>query len=662
MTTNQLDIAYAEFVKHKSTLHSLAPDANEATTRLHVIDTILFDVLDWQKEDVNPEQYCRAKGYADYVCTIEDQRFLVIEAKRSGKTFALSSDNLESRPYSFGFIASESKDAADALQQAIGYAATLGVPYVAITNGRQWLLTLTFVEGKDLPDRLVYIFESLEAVESRFRMFWQCFSKTQLSRHEVDGALLDILLKPAPAKASTRIAGYPQPAIRNVFQNELSYILDYVWQVMSQDEGSADFVNNCYVSPDNHKDTIALVKELIVKRAAEDSVLTRHDIQSIDKLPQQLAHLPSEKPFVILGQVGRGKTSFLKYLRHVAAKEQLSKFIQLDINFIDRPDDSSEIPAYIYDEIEKQLLDLYDIDIREDRFVRGVLHLELQRLKKTPRGKIANETPVRYQEYEVSEIERIVANRHAYLTRVFHHLKKGRQCSIAIFMDNLDRRKPDIQEQAFLRASAMSRDWASITFVCLRPDTFHRSKEGGVLDAIAPTTFTVAHPDLALVLKRRFSYAKSIADGKRLTSSITEGCHPHISVRLPDVSILLGSCEFAARKHHGIIPLLEAVSNGNIRRLLDFARAVLCSGHLDTKKILRIIKSDGSYTVPDFEGIKTLLYGEYKHYHDISSPFINLFDIMHAQRREHFLRCARFTIYLVAQTLGRQEASWIAVI
>ncbi|WP_136079880.1 hypothetical protein [Pontiella desulfatans] len=637
MKNDYIDIAFSDFKKQKSVFTALPVDANEAKTRLQSIDTMLFDILDWEKEEVDPEQYCRAKGYADYVCSVEGQRLLVIEAKRSEKTFTVNSEALENRPYSFGFIASESKDAADALQQAIGYAATLGAHYVAITNGHQWLLTLTFVEGKDLSERLVFVFESPEAIENRFRSFWQCFSKEKLTQHSIDETLLDILLRPAPPKASSKITGYPKLATRNVFQNELSYILDYVWQVMAQDEGSSDFVNNCYVSPENHLDAIALVKELIVKRSAEDAIITKHEIQSIDKLPQQLAQLPSEKPFVILGHVGRGKTSFLKYLRHVAASDLLSSFIQLDINFIDRPDESSQIPTYVYDEIERQLLDLYDIDICEDRFVRGVLNPELQRLKKTPRGMLAKEDPDSYKVYELENIERILEDRHAYLTRVFHHLKKGRRCSVAIFMDNLDRRKVDIQEQAFLRASAMARDWASMTFICLRPDTFHRSREGGVLDAIAPTTFTVSNPDLSLVLKRRYAYAKSIADGKRLTSATVDGYNPNITMKLPDVSTLLASCEFAARKRHGIIPLLEAVSNGNIRRLLDIAKNVLCSGHLDTKKILDIINKDGSYVIPDFEGIKALLYGEYRHYYEIESPFINLFDITHDQRAEHFL-------------------------
>lgn len=635
METLLPDVAFSAFKKQKSHLDSLSSTTNEATTRIHAINTILFDVLDWQKEDVESEQYCRAEGYADYVCSADNYKLLVIEAKRAGTPFIFPSESLETRPYSFGFIASESKQASEALQQAIGYAATLGAHYVAITNGSQWLITLTFVEGKDLNDRLVYVFESSDAIESRFRIFLKCFSKSQLSKHAIDAELLDVLLKPAPPKVSAKIPGYPQAAIRNIYQNELAYILDYVWQVMAQEENSADFVTNCYVNPVNHKDTIVLVRELLAKRMNEDSILTKHEILSIDKLPQQIAHLPSEKPFVILGEVGRGKTSFLKYLRHVAARDLLGKFIQIDLNFLDRPDNVAELSTYVYNEIERQLLEVYQIDIQEDSFVRGVLHSELKRLKNTPYGKATANDSEAYKTFELSELKAILSNRHNYLTRVFHHLKKGRGYSLALFMDNLDRREIGLQEQAFLRASAMARDWASIIFISLRLDTFYHSQERGVLDSIAPTTFTVSHPDLALVLKKRFAYARSIANGEVREFPIAP--ESSVNVHFPSVAKIFESCEFAAQKRHGIIPLLEAVSNGNIRRMLDFSRDVLCSGHLDTKKILEIIEKDGHYTVPDFEGVKTLLYGEYNHYSALESPFINLFDIVHARKSEHFL-------------------------
>ncbi len=58
----------------------------------------------------------------------------------------------------FGILATECLPATKALQQAIGYAATLGARYVAISNGHQWLLTLTFVPDQPLESRLVYVF------------------------------------------------------------------------------------------------------------------------------------------------------------------------------------------------------------------------------------------------------------------------------------------------------------------------------------------------------------------------------------------------------------------------------------------------------------------------------------------------------------------------
>ena len=72
MAHNAVDIAYSDFVARRTELAQLSPDANEATTRLRSIDTLLFEVLDWEKEEVEAEKYCRVEGYADYVCTVDD--------------------------------------------------------------------------------------------------------------------------------------------------------------------------------------------------------------------------------------------------------------------------------------------------------------------------------------------------------------------------------------------------------------------------------------------------------------------------------------------------------------------------------------------------------------------------------------------------------------
>ena len=216
-----------------SDLKALTRLENESTTRLRAIDTILFDVLAWDKMVVETEKYCRAEGYADYVFFINHFATLVVEAKRSAVDFVLPDRSFENRPYVFGILATECPSATKALQQAIGYAATLGARYVAISNGHQWLLTLTFVADQPIESRLVYVFESFDAISGRFGTFWDCFSSQGLEKNVVVKELLDTLKLPAPAKLSSFIPGYPVPATRNIFQNELSYILDYVEGVPS---------------------------------------------------------------------------------------------------------------------------------------------------------------------------------------------------------------------------------------------------------------------------------------------------------------------------------------------------------------------------------------------------------------------------------------------
>ncbi|WP_337174720.1 hypothetical protein [Paludisphaera sp.] len=66
-----------------------AEEANEDTTRMRAIDTLLFDVLGWDKNKVETEKYCRLQGYADYVFKRDSMTPLVLEAKKNGETFLL---------------------------------------------------------------------------------------------------------------------------------------------------------------------------------------------------------------------------------------------------------------------------------------------------------------------------------------------------------------------------------------------------------------------------------------------------------------------------------------------------------------------------------------------------------------------------------------------
>jgi len=172
--------------------------------------------------------------------------------------------------------------------------------------------------------------------------------------------------------------------------------------------------------------------------------------------------------------------------------------------------------------------------------------------------------------------------------------------------------------------------------VCLRPSTFHKSSERGVLDTVAPKTITVSSPPSHILLKKRFHYASEIAAGTKQAAIPRAVPGKDISFYLPKVAALLECCEESFFRSRKLTDVFDAVANGNVRKLLMYIREFLTSLHLDTGKIIERIP-DG-YRIPEHEAVRALLYGDFLHFDPENSPFVNLFDISRADRREHFTR------------------------
>ena len=249
MATETHWLADNAFIAFKSLRNSLGADdeANEATTRLRVIDRVLFEVLRWDHNEVRPESYVERVGYLDYEFGVHPQCALVLEAKREGKAFVLPNQVYGPDPVPFGLIATECKAAAAALTQAQNYANQRGSRYSAISNGHQWLLSMTFVPNQSIDDRLVFVFESLDAIESKFRVFFNCFSPTAIHVNLPSGHLLDARRAPAPPKLSATINGYPVNADRNVLWQAVGGVLQRVWDAIDQDQDNEVFLTNCYI-------------------------------------------------------------------------------------------------------------------------------------------------------------------------------------------------------------------------------------------------------------------------------------------------------------------------------------------------------------------------------------------------------------------------------
>ncbi|MEX2317768.1 MAG: hypothetical protein WD669_11490 [Pirellulales bacterium] len=638
MPQSTAELAYEQFLAAETTLRA-AVGTNEATTRLRAIDTLLFEVLGWDKVQVETEQYCRLAGYADYTFFGSAGCALVLEAKKSGSYFLLKRIDYPTEAVGLALLAKESPEAEAALRQAIGYAVTLGARYTAITNGHQWLLTLTYVPGETIEQRSVLVFESLESIkDNKFRQFFNCFSPAAVDGNKPADALLESRKAPAPNKLCTSIEKYPRPATRNPIANELWAALSAVWGEVRHGEVDKEFLEQCYVRVDPTASQIMLARELISTRISADEAY-RIAVDSHDDVTESIAEALTEKPIIVLGRVGHGKTTFLRYLRQIKAADLLTNYFQIDINFLDRPDSPEEVGSYIHDTVERQLLEIHNIDISADNLVRGFLHTDLARFKTSFEGRQYAEGTLEFKQAERDYIHSIRNDRHQYLARVFAHLKRGRHNSVAIFLDNLDRRNDKIQEEAFLKASSMARDWAALVFVCLRLSTFYRSKHFGVLDSVEPRVVVIVPPKTRLLVSKRLKYAQSVASGIVDSTRSAQGVQfgPAISAVLPTAAALLGAAAYSFKKNARLCNLFDAVSNGNARDTLTDVMNVLTSQHLNTEKILSKLQT-GQYLMPVHEALRALIYGDSTDYDPARSKFINLFDISRADRAEHFTR------------------------
>jgi len=61
------------------------------------------------------------------------------------------------------------------------------------------------------------------------------------------------------------------------------------------------------------------------------------------------------------------------------------------------------------------------------------------------------------------------------------------------------------------------------------------------------------------------------------------------------------------------------------------------SGHVDSKKIISIIRSDGCYTLAIHEFIRAIIFGDYEYFAPSKIGVTNLLDIGSNDAREHFL-------------------------
>lgn len=612
-------------------------DLNEATTRLRLIDRLMFETLGWDQAD------CEAEERLDH--TIADYTFrsphrsLIVEAKREGVTFELPVGDEKVHRSPIEYFRKHASSVYDAIEQCVHYCQERGCCYGAVSNGRQFVVFLASrLDGIPPLQGEALVVPSLEAMQADFLQVWNCLSKDAVIAQRLSAVLAESATQPPPPKLSASIFGYPGYKNRNTIQTELQILGDLVIEdVTRADESEEEFLRACY-STNGALSQYALVSKsllearysaLFEKVVGGPSMTPANTKKGIN--PDLLAKSLSRRPILLVGDVGAGKTTFIRRLIKIGAKDLLHNAVVLYLDLGTKPTLSRDLPSYLCEEIKHELREQYSIDIEDRQFVRGVYDLELKRFGKSIYGDLQEKDPAGYEDKEREFLSSKLADDDRHLRESLEHLSKARRQQIVIFLDNVDQRPHDFQQEIFLIGTSMASEWPATVFITLRPESYYRSRSSGALTAYHPKAFTISPPRLDTVIQKRLDYAMHVIDGGQLSAI------PGVTFESGQLRDYIEVLQQSFNRDRDLIEFCDNMAGGNIRLALDFVKTFIGSGHVDTQKILRIFGESGHYYVPLHEFVRAIVYRDNEYYNPGSSEIMNIFSVMSSDPREHFL-------------------------
>lgn len=612
---------------------------NEATTRLHLINTLFLECLGWEKNDVICEDHYNGE-YTDYTFG-KPKKLMIVEAKKEGIYFEVPAGETKIY-YKIKSVMDFSPETKSAIKQVSEYCQSRGVPNAVVTNGFQLIAFIaTRQDGIPPFDGKAFVISSYEQLmNGGFLTLWNSLSSNAISKGLLKSQLLSGGLDPLPPKLSVSTTNYPGFKERNAFQTDLKILSDLIFEDLTKHkEIEIDFLKECYCQSGALSKYALMSKALLKSRYSIlfdksgsaptiKSATTKSGIS-----PEILAESMSSRPILLIGDVGVGKTTFIRNLINIGGEEVFENAITLYLNLGSEAVFTVNIKEYILQLVEQQLRENYSIDIFDNKFVRRVYKSDIQRFSKGIYSSIKNSAPDKYEDKLIESLQDKIKNLPSHVMLSLDHITRGFRKQIIIFLDNSDQRSDQTQQDVFLVSQEIAEKWPATVFIAIRPETFHKSRHSGALSGYHPKAFTILPPRIDLVLKKRLAFGIKLAEGKFPISLLPKDTE----VKFKNISSIFKSFSESLDFSNAINKAIENISGGNVRSALEFVKEFFGSGHVNTEKIVNLFEKEGRYYVPLHEFLRAILYADHTYYFPPSSPIVNIYDISHRDESEYFL-------------------------
>lgn len=652
----QLDIAPEEAIRNIiSTKKSLqqAGGTNEARTRLVIINQVLTQVLGWSISDLNPEEYLPttsptkqiSREWLDYHAKDASGARLVVEAKRLGNTFDFPSVNKARKVSTKALLTNYGNKLADAVRQAISYSRGVGTSCYAVSNGDQWVISASFVEGIESETLSSIVFYSLEDIQENLGLFIDLLSPEGMSKqiiftHVVEG----LAVRPEFAKSINDELRPVEPEKKN---NYLVAPMERLMSICFRDLVSLShqqMLEYCYVTTDvSESDLLQLetfVGSTLPYRVSVDAIDRQSEVEAPLSKESFLAGRQTGESVLVVGKAGSGKSTFLAILRQRLEKSYgVEGWVLLYVDLKNRTQRAASQFSHdrLIDAICKDLLHEAErkytaLNPHAYENLQEIFAGELRRLRSSMPSSLRE--GIEFDRRSDSLIQTHIAEPESHLKAYLGFLAR-RGVPATIFLDNVDQGSTDFERVVFQLAQSLNQNTGATVVTTLRDTTYEEASVAGFLDVARHTRFAISPPPFSAVIERRLNYARS-----RLNADSTLYRQFQTSLRgTPEnrvfefVEIL---SEMILARGSEVQSFIQNIIGTNIRAGLSIVEEFCVSPHTNMNRLFSDYSAKRTNQPLD-PFVHSLMRGKHMRYSESGSRVLNLFHVSRSTRFSHFL-------------------------